>query len=393
MYLVPPHHRKTKYDIRFRNHDGRVVRIPGDRDEAIARRNGDRVEMLVRAKLNGDAPPGELATWIESMPESLARRLVSLGLLDGRRFQRAKPLAEHIIEYGREVASRKSNCARHARIQESKVRRVCKALRVRTLSDLNPTRFMEYLKSRKIATSTRRAYIITMKDFAKAMKQIGALRENPFEFITAPGAYENPEYERQPLTIAQFQSLMKHLDTFEWYKHQNARWSAYDRKLIYWTAVKTGYRQSEMKALIKANLHLDTKPAVISLKARHTKNKTEGEVPIPVDLADALRTYVADLEATDKVFPFPMSSGSIVDMFRRDLKGCGIHWKLPTGEVIDFHTLRSTAITWWLDEEKLSPKRVQVLARLKTLALVYNYSRNLRIEDWSWLDNGPKLVG
>ena len=77
---------------------------------------------------------------------------------------------------------------------------------------------------------------------------------------------------------------------------------------------------------------------------------------------------------------------------RRDLEGAGIEWRLPTGEVIDFHTLRSTAITWWLDEDGLPPKRAQVLARLKTLALVYRYSRNLRLEDFSWLEKGPKLV-
>lgn len=101
---------------------------------------------------------------------------------------------------------------------------------------------------------------------------------------------------------------------------------------------------------------------------------------------------MAGLEPNDPVFPLPATSGSIVDMLRRDLKGAGIPWKLATGEVVDFHTLRSTAITWWLDVDGLSPKRVQVLARLKTLALVQRYSRNLRIEDFGWLEQGPKLV-
>lgn len=34
----------------------------------------------------------------------------------------------------------------------------------------------------------------------------------------------------------------------------------------------------------------------------------------------------------------------------------------------------------------------QVLARLKTLSMIQNCSRNLRIEDFGWLDKGPKLV-
>jgi integrase len=105
-----------------------------------------------------------------------------------------------------------------------------------------------------------------------------------------------------------------------------------------------------------------------------------------------LKKYVADLEPADKVFPFPGTSGSTVDMLRRDLDGAGISWKQPGGEIVDFHTLRSTAITWWLDEEGLRPERVQVLARLKSLAMVQNYSRNLRLDDFGWLDKGPKLA-
>ncbi len=60
--------------------------------------------------------------------------------------------------------------------------------------------------------------------------------------------------------------------------------------------------------------------------------------------------------------------------------------------MVDFHTLRSTAISWWLDVDKLSPKRVQTLARLATLTLVYKYSRKWRIGDHEWLDKGPTLV-
>jgi integrase len=185
---------------------------------------------------------------------------------------------------------------------------------------------------------------------------------------------------------------MKHLDTFERYFGQKAPWTAHERKLVYWTAVRTAYRQKELRALRVCNLYLDEQPPVVCMKARHTKNKTQGEVPIPDDLAVALRKHIAKLEPTDPVFKLPATSGSIVDMMRRDLDGAGIVWKLATGEIIDFHTLRATCITWWLDVDKLSPKRVQVLARLKTLALVYNYSRNLRIEDWAWLNQGPKLV-
>ena len=392
MYLTRPHARNAKWTIRLRIHDNRVVKIPGDTDREAAWRIGERVKLLVRARQNGEHPPGELAEWIDNMPKVLSDRLVHLGLLTQRRLERYKPLKTHIVTYGRIVRRRKSNKLRHAQQQESKVRRICKAMRAKRFDDLTEQKLLDHLESAKIAVSTRRGFIIAMNDFASEMVRAGIAKENPFQHIQAPGQYEDPEYERQPLTVEQFRKVMAHLDTFERYKYQKARWTAYDRKIIYWTAVRTALRENEMMKLVRGNFYFDESPAIVCLKARHAKNKTEGEIAIPSDLARALKVYMVDIEPNDRVFPFPETSGSIVDMLRRDLTEAGIEWKLPTGEVMDFHSLRSTCITWWLDEDGLKPKRVQVLARLKTLALVYNYSRNLRLDDFSWLDNGPKLV-
>jgi len=392
MHLIEPHGQKRKWDIRFRNHDGRTVKVAGERDQSDAQRLGNRIAMLVKAKGNGDPPPMELQPWIDNMPSSLADRLVHLGLLSQQRLERSKSVFDHIETYGGIVAARKSNKPRHSKQQESKVRRVYEELNITRFDHLTAAKLLRYLGKLDIAVSTRRSYIIAMKDFGDEMVRLGAAKGNPFANVEPPGQYEDPEYERAPLTVKQFQMLTKYLGTFERYKGQKSRWTAHDRKLIFWTAVTTGYRVGELRSLIRANLYLDEKPPLICLKARHTKNKTDGEVPIPRDLAVALKKYVAGMAPTSRIFPFPSTCGSVVDMLRRDLTGAGVVWKLPTGEVIDFHTLRSTCITWWLDVHGLSPKRVQVLARLKTLPLVSNYSRNLRLEDFAWLNKGPKLT-
>ncbi len=400
MYLVEPTGAKLKWDIRFRNHDGRVVRVPGDRDPTAARRIGDRIEMLVKAKKNGDPPPGELAAWVANMDDGLADRLIDLGLIPVRHRVRNTPLVDLLEPWEQVVGGRNPNSQRHAPQQGRKVRRIVTAMKATKLEDLDPDQVIETInefetkgckKPTPLATASRRSYGIAIKDFAKWLAR--KLRaENPLVHLELPGQYENPEYERQPLTVAQFQKLTAYLDTFGRYRHQKARWTAYDRKMIYWTAVKSAYREGELAKLRRWNLYLDETPAVICLKARDTKNKTKGEVPIPRDLAVALKKYVVGLAPEDKVFPFPETSGSIVDMLRRDLDGAGIPWRLPSGEVVDFHTFRSTCITWWLDVDGLRPKRVQVLARLKGLGMVQNYSRNLRLDDFGWLDSGPKLV-
>ena len=66
----------------------------------------------------------------------------------------------------------------------------------------------------------------------------------------------------------------------QWALMQKARWTAYDRKIIYWTAVSTGYRETEMMKLRKWNFYLNDKPPVISLKPRDSKTKVKGEVPM-----------------------------------------------------------------------------------------------------------------
>jgi integrase len=392
MYLLAPQPGRHKWNLRFRNHDGRVASISADEDRLVAVRIGNKIDMLIKAKQQGDPPPGELTTWIDNMPASLSARLVALGLIPPRYVGRSKPLSEHIDIFEEKVAIRQPNRRKQAKHQAGRVRIVCKALNAQQFADLTADRLLVYLDGRGMAAATRRGYIIVMKDFAKEMVRLGVARENPFAHLKPPGQYSDPQYERQPLTVEQFQKLMVHMDTVTRYVQQKFRWTAADRKIIYWTAVKTAFRQSELRSLRKANFHLDETPAVVGLKARDAKNRTAGEVPIPRDLADALGAYMADLEPNDRVFPMPGTSGSIVDMMRRDMDGAGIPWKLTTGEIVDFHTLRSTAISWWLDVDKLSPKRVQTLARLKTLALVYNYSRKWRIGDHDWLEEGPKLV-
>ena len=393
MHVVPPDPGKRQWKIRLRLPDGRIVKLPGDRDEATARRIGDRVETLVRAKAAGELPPAELKAWIDNMPPSLANRLVDLGLLERRRLESTRPLTEQIDEFQTVVANRRNNSAVHAQVQANRVRRACKELHVTSFVQLNEDNVAAVVKGMKLALSSERHYIVAMKDFAKWMKRSGRAATNPLADLKAPGQYEDPSLERRPMTVEEFRALMGYLDTFERYKGRQARWTAKDRKLIHWTAVKTAYRKTELSRLRVANFHLDAKPPCTSIKARDAKNRTAGDVPIPDDLSAALKKYIKDreLEPQDRVFPFPATSRGVLGMYRRDLKAAGIMAKLPTGEVVDFHALRSTAITWWLDVDGLSAKRVQILARLKTLALVAKYSRNHRLQEFGWLNKGPSL--
>src|SRR5439155_14608690 len=116
-----------------------------------------------------------------------------------------------------------------------------------------------------------------IKDFCKWGFKTGRATVNGVADLKPPGQYEAPEVERVPLTVKQFRQLIKYLGTVERYKNQHTRWTAYDRKMIYWTAVRTAFRKSELISLLVRNLHFDTKPPCISIRAKDAKNKTAGE--------------------------------------------------------------------------------------------------------------------
>src|SRR5205823_5344373 len=124
MNLIKPYGSRLTYGIRVRNWDGRKVRIPGERDKEATVRLGQRIEMLIRAKQNGDPPPAELQKWIDNMPQSLAERLIELELITRHRIERGRDLAEQLDQFEKVIACRKTNSATHAKIQSNRVRRL-----------------------------------------------------------------------------------------------------------------------------------------------------------------------------------------------------------------------------------------------------------------------------
>ena len=326
------------------------------------------------------------------MDQRHASRLIELDLLERRRFAQAKPVTEHIDAFEKAVKARRNNTAGHARETASQIRRICVGLNVESYHELNQTDVMVWLDERNVTANTRRHYLTAICDFCKWMVRDKRAADDPMENTPKPSPDAEPSFERRPLSVEEFQRLMAYLESFEYYPNQHSRWTAYDRRMIYWTAVSTGYRQNELRSLRRYQLFLDEIPPTIDIKARDAKNRTAASVPIPGELAQALTQYLADLHPASKVFWFPASRRHIPQMLHRDLEGAGITPRWETGEIVDFHSLRTTAICWWLDVYGLPAKRVQILARLKTLALVERYSRKLRLsDDYSWLDRGPRL--
>ena len=76
----------------------------------------------------------------------------------------------------------------------------------------------------------------------------------------------------------------------------------------------------------------------------------------------------------------------------RDLDAAGIVREHTNGDLVDFHTLRSTAIMWWLKYNGLRLLDVQYRARLKTLSLVQEYVDNYVPNYHELIANTPRVI-
>ena len=72
--------------------------------------------------------------------------------------------------------------------------------------------------------------------------------------------------------------------------------------MIYLTALGSCWRVSELASLEPASLHLAGSSPFVRLQAAYAKNRKEADQPLPPDVADVLRGYLADKPADAPVW-------------------------------------------------------------------------------------------
>ena len=158
------------------------------------------------------------------------------------------------------------------------------------------------------------------------------------------------------------------------------------RRLLLETAFCTGLRANELRSLTLDDL--DVERGVLHLDANWTKNRKAGVQPVPIALAQRLKSSAESGEAarlyrkyrrrdskratpSNPLLYVPSALSSNLD---RDLKATGIPKKAPGGK-LDFHAIRLAYINLVLESE-VSPKEAQALARHSTPDLTfYVYAR------------------
>lgn len=407
MHLVKPTGRKRKWDIRLPELPG-SPKIPGHRSKSVASNWLSRIQELYNARVTHAPPPPSLAQWIGNLPPATHGRLVSLGLLSPRQRETAAPMFDpstprgletiltadtsklpHIDAYMLAVNARRNNSPLHARRMGLRVLKICKELGYTTgTAPITAGAVLGLVRGWGASDNTRRGYILAFRDFCQWMQRERGMLGSPMEDVSLPRADADPTFKRRPLSVEEFRALVAYLDGVG-REHPQIRWTAPERKLVYWTAVCTGLRQNELRTLRRASLRLDADPPTVEIGAREAKNSRDASIPIPADLAEALRAYAEHHHPAARLFgTMPSGRNRVIQLAKADFEAVGLE---TTGDVVvDFHALRATAITWWFVEYGLSVREVSELARCSP-SIAERYAKHFRLTNYGWLSKAPRL--
>ena len=115
------------------------------------------------------------------------------------------------------------------------------------------------------------------------------------------------------------------------------------RRIVYLTAVLTGIRLGELKALRWGDMGLGAEKPSVTVRASVSKNHKLACLPLHLDLvAELLHYRPVDAKAADLVFEGLMPRSRA---FKADLEAAGIPKTDSQGRVVDFHSLRHTFCT------------------------------------------------
>lgn len=219
------------------------------------------------------------------------------------------------------------------------------------------------LSCRGLGSQTASHYWREFKAFCRwlAHPKRQGMTLNPLEGEQGPAPRSDPRHDRRPLPPDDLRRL---LDVT---RASGRTWrglTGLDRWHLYLTACVTGYRRKELASLTPRSFDLDVAPAVVSLPGRRTKNKKGAEQPLPADVAETLRGYLAGRPADLPLWPLP-DIRQITIALRHDLEAAGIPYVVEGLEgplYFDLHAMRHSYVAM-LDQSGATLKEAMQLAR------------------------------
>jgi integrase len=364
--------KSAKWYLDFSDHNQLRHKIPAFADKRVSEAFGRNIESLVNCRSAGLEPDIKLNQWIETLPDSLLKKFVFWGLIDGQRAEITKPLTEHISDYIRIIEAKglaKDSVVR-TRNRLKKIVSDCRFYYFRDIAKSAVEIYLGKLKKDGYSSTSRGHYLDTLKTFLNWAEQDQRIIRNPIAKLGKPDRDSEP---KGVLTPEQFVHLIK--TTFE----KNVligNTTGQERAILYALAGTTGLRRKELLNLAWDDINL-LADSYVRVKASAAKNDKEAKQPIPPFVVRLLTVFKAATrpKLSDRVFVSFSKWINTAELIRADLAAANIDPIDKDSNEICFHSLRNSYISF-LANSDTPPKVVQKLARHSDPRLTFNtYAR------------------
>lgn len=393
--------KSKKYVIEYRDANGILCRETAFKDKEASKQLAAQLELKAARQAAGLHHPaddqarrpltehlaefhqGLLAKGVSAKQVNLVRRRVQ-AVLDGCRFvfipdMSANRVQEFLVELRkpdaalqRPQAEKESYTVTEAAVAlgikpgnlAPYVRRHGLAVTGKGKARRFPRETIEFLwehLARGRSVQTANFYLQAAKQFCRWLVRDRRALENPLAHLEGGNPKIDRRHDRQSLAPENVALLLDSTLASTWsFRDLSGR----DRHALYLAAVATGFRASELASLTPASFDLDADPPAVALAGLHAKNRKPVLQPLPNDVADTLRSYLAGKPANAVVWPGTWTEKASA-MLRHDLEACGLPYVIdgPDGPLhADFHSLRHTFISF-LDKSGATLKQAMQLAR------------------------------
>ena len=240
----------------------------------------------------------------------------------------ALPLADHLDGYLKDLRATGRNEGYIYNL-EKRLQRLFRECHWTWLKDITAASFMAWRSRQTSAAKTLKDNLDSARAFIKWMMQCELTETNPLSKVVQVKTAGKRVRLRRALTVDEMSRLLAVSDK---------------RSFGYLTAYFTGLRRGELKKLQWGDVHLESSPPFLLVRASTTKNGKRADIRLHEELAgEFLKRHEADSSLGELVF----KTGEIasMEMMRKDLAAAGIPYIDGQGHYADFHALRGTLNT------------------------------------------------
>ena len=344
--------RSKKWWMKFRDGRGRVCRQPGFTDKTATLQWAVRLEREAQLERAGQHDPFKK--------------------------HRGRLLLEHLVDFEQSLRA-KNDTDEHIAIIMARIKRVLKACKFASMSDLSASAVVNCLSAlRQAGTSvqTSNHYLRAIKQFARWLVLDRRMSENPLAHLATLNVEVDRRRRRRALSPVEFDRLIAAAESGPVVMGLAGQ----DRAILYIIAAYTGYRRGEIGSIAARSFDFSADPPTLTVQAGHSKRRRTDVIPLSQDLADRIRQWMDGRDTASDRPLFDIDIRRTADMMKADLKRAEIPYIDQHGRYADFHSLRHTFVSN-LGKAGVSPKMAQSLARHSDVNLTMNVYSHLELQE------------